>query len=1360
MAQPDRIGVDDAPGGLPRVLEEQRTRLAQALTPEAPRPRSDPPPDNAILGFAQRIFGGQADPSGYVPFTDRLAQGAGDVLGGAARGAIESPIGQAGLAGLQGIQNIAFDIPAGLFGIGLQKGAEAAGGGRGREEEAVTRAVTAETDQMPAFLRPFATPILYASAAGEAKRVAQRQANLPAFETEIAGVPIRLDVLDISESILPIGGVAGAVSKFRKAGQAAQQAAKGVIRTEFETLVKRGTNETEAATALIDKFGAVKAQQFFETGADIARVEKAGTIAGTAPIPAGERAARGALVFERGERAPVGGLRERLGKTADAFADVGPKQQAAVAAQARMVAERSREAGVAFEVTQGAASRDLARSALRLTNEQTARMEQNIASTIGDGATAAVRTQDEVFREIGSNLTKLEVDDPVKELILANAARNYDEIAKMSFADQRRGVVTIAEQMREAQRMIPDIDLAEMLRTPRGTAFNAETLLATQQAIISKGTDVLKTAERLAENATDADKARLILELTEFNSLQRVLAGGRSEAGRALRALREVVDNPTLKPRAVFDRAAEFLGGKENSEKLVGALVDIWTTPGIVPEVRDQAIFALLRSLDKPGMWDFIFELRRNSILSGPITLEVNLIGNTSMLLAERALTRTAQASWEAVLAAIGKRPGGREVFFSEILPGIMGMTRGAQRGFKDAKSVLRAELSGAQVSKFVETGQFYGRQEATAAVLGGGKGAQVVSAVVNSPTRALAATDAVFYAMAHDGELYAQAIRQAAKEGLRGRAFEARAAQLVENPTREIMTAAVEHAKLVTLKGDPSSVAKAVLSLRRSDNVAVKSFAHLIAPFVQAPDNLVKLAGSYSPLGFIDAAFGSGKGSAAARSAALARASVGSVGMYTFVLSKLQDGTMQITGGVPRDVNERNTFYAEGKIPYAVKIGEGPWIQFSRIEPFGTPIKWMAAVKDTWDRSDQTISPGLAAQMVGVGVRAMLDATYMSGFSDFATMLENPSEDAVQQWLARSASGFIPFSSLLRTTAYATDPYYRDPEDEIERIQAQLPGLQENVRPRLEVTGEPAMRPESRQGIAGMINPILISPERQDVVLATLGTLSTPDSIGPGGEKIPGTKLLLTFPADEIRGLGLTKSESFRLDQVAQTMAMGKLGELFQSAEFNGAQDWRKRELAEKVISDTRTTARGLVADEILSESKDPAMVARASVMKVGTIQGDLTHTRVGNISKFVDDLRKRGLLSSEVKTSLDRTRRAAESLSGKPDPTVDEMLSAAPLVSQYLANPPYGTKARPYGNAQEWSAVAEARKKMTAYIRENPAPPGIAQWIWYSRVDKEGAALIRRYEIVGASPERSRLLKAHPEIERYLTSTKAVED
>lgn len=1341
MAQPDRIGVDDAPGGLPRVLEEQRTRLAQALTPEAPRPRSDPPPDNPILGFAQRIFGGQADPSGYVPFTDRLAQGAGDVLGGAARGAIESPIGQAGLAGLQGIQNIAFDIPAGLFGIGLQKGAEAAGGGRGREEEAVTRAVTAQTDEMPAFLRPFATPILYASAAGEAKRVAQRQAKLPAFETEIAGVPIRLDVLDISESILPITGVVGAVSRVRRGVQAAEQAAKGVIRTEFETLVNRGSSETEAATALIDQFGATKAQQFFETGADIARVEPIGP----RPSTIG---------------APVGGLRERLGKTADAFADVGPKQQAAVEAQARMVAERSREAGVAFEVTQGAASRDLARSALRLTNEQTARLEANIAATAADGATAAVRTQDEVFREIGSNLTKLEVDDPVKELILANAARNYDEIAKMSFADQRRGVVTIAEQMREAQRMIPDIDLAEMLRTPRGTAFNAETLLATQQAIISKGTDVLKTAERLAENATDADKARLILELTEFNSLQRVLAGGRSEAGRALRALREVVDNPTLKPRAVFDRAAEFLGGKENSEKLVGALVDIWTTPGIVPAARDQAIFALLRSLDKPGMWDFIFELRRNSILSGPITLEVNLIGNTSMLLAERALTRTAQASWEAVLAAIGKRPGGREVFFSEILPGIMGMTRGAQRGFKDAKSVLRAELSGAQVSKFVETGQFYGRQEATAAVLGGGKGAQAVSAVVNSPTRALAATDAVFYAMAHDGELYAQAVRQAAKEGLKGRAFEARAAQLVENPTREIMAAAVEHAKLVTLKGDPSSVAKAVLSLRRSDNVAVNSFAHLIAPFVQAPDNLIKLAGSYSPLGFIDAAFGSGKGSAAARSAALARASVGSVGMYTFILSKLQDGTMQITGGVPRDVNERNTFYAEGKIPYAVKIGEGPWIQFSRIEPFGTPIKWMAAVKDTWDRSDQTISPGLAAQMVGVGVRAMLDATYMSGFSDFATMLENPSEDAVQQWLARSASGFIPFSSLLRTTAYATDPYYRDPEDEIERIQAQLPGLQENVRPRLEVTGEPAMRPESRQGIAGMINPILISPERQDVVLATLGTLSTPDSIGPGGEKVPGTKLLLTFPADEIRGLGLTKSESFRLDQVAQTMAMGKLGELFQSAEFNGAQDWRKRELAEKVISDTRTTARGLVADEILSDAKDPAMVARASVMKVGTIQGDTTHTRVGNISKFVDDLRKRGLLSFEVKTSLDRTRRAAESLSGKPDPTVDEMLSAAPLVTQYLALPPYGSKARPYGNAQEWSAVAEARKKMTAYIRDNPAPPGIAQWIWYSRVDKEGAALIRRYEIVGPSPERSRLLKAHPEIERYLTSTKAVED
>ena len=1294
MAEIDRVGVDDAPSGMPRFLEDQRTRLARALTPEPPQ-RREPPPSNPLLDFTQRLMRGEVTPS---PGQHE------DVAAQYDRGEIQRNRRLS-------LEPYSFQPPPASVvpGAGFR--------------DALNRRERMEPTTTPSFgIDPNAgTPLT----------------QLGGFAAKFIGDVVRE------------GPLFGDLLGFGERGQ----------KNKRLNEMPEGPEKVAAKRAGMFE----RAERFTEGGP---MTTAAGGIKKVGQSFLGDLRRGGPPVVSQREQ----GLREAaelLNTTVDdAVLRLSPPSEGASAMRPgflQTAEDLIRARGIgdtvqAERTIQGAASKDLAIHALQLTNSQTKRLESNIKALAGDGTTALQRTQDEVFRDIGANLSKFEVDEPVKELILANAARNYDDIAMMSFTDQRRGVLTIEEQWKKAQRIIPDMDLAETMRTPRGTAFNAETLLATQQALISKGDDVLATAGRLAENATDADKARLILEMTELNALQRVFAGGRSEAGRALRALREVVNDPTAKPRSVFERASEFIGGKEHGNKLIENLADIWTTPGLTPEARDQAVFNFLRALDKPGMTDFIFEVRRNALLSAPITLEVNAIGNTGVLAMERALVRPVQAAWEVVFAGLGRRPEGREVFFREVLPGIFGMTSGAKRGFKDAGSILKGELTGQQVSKFVETGQFVGRGEATAAILGGGRGAQAASAVVNAPTRALAATDAVFYGAAFDGELSAQAVRAAIKEGKKGRAIDVRAAQLVINPTEGMLRAATDYAKVATLKADPSPIAKALLDLRRSDNVAAKSFANIVAPFVQAPDNLIKLAGSYSPLGFIDAALMSGKASPQARTLALSRATVGSGLMYGLLLQNLQNGTIVTTAGVPKDVNERNKFYAEGKVPYAVKIGDGPWIQFSRIEPFGTPIKWVAAAREVYEKEGKTLSLSVGAQMVMAGVRATLDASYLTGLSDLMGVLDDPTENKVEAWVARTGAGFMPFSSLMRSVAYANDPFYRDPEGEIERIEAQIPGLSQNVRPVLEVTGQPAQRPESKQGLLGIVNPILVSPDRQNAVLTTLSTISQPETIGPNGEKIPGRPLLLTFPAEEIRGLGLTKSESFRLDQVAQTLSMSRLTTLFESAEFKGSVDWRKRELTEKVITDSRSQARAIVADEILSETKEPALVARAAVMKVGTITPDTAHTRIGNVAKFVRDLEKRGLMAPEVKQELDRTRRAAESLGGKPDPTVDEMLRVAPLMDKYLAIPPYGTSARPYGDPMEWNAVAEARKRMNAYIAQNPKPPGIAEWVWYSRVAKEEAALIRKYEIVGPSPERSRLLKEHPEIERYLQSSKVV--
>lgn len=1352
MARTDEIYVDDPPPGMPSVLRDQRARLAGILTPPTTRPREEDPPNNPLLDASRQL----------PEFLGRALSGAGDVAVDAARGLLESDVGKDAIFAFQN----PLDIPAGLYGIGLQKAVSfIPGAGRGRELQAVTEAVRQETEQLPAYLRPFVTPILYAAAAGEAKRIAHRQADLPAIEVgRIGDTPIRFDPLDIAEIAMPFSGVLGGVAKAKRTLDVAKQFKAPAEAIEESARIAQAAARSEDVAAGLsrtaERFGheAYAARgvpisprvvpSAARTATDVGDVVPMGNLIGAT--------ARGARVLDVVQSEAAAGA--KVAKVAEAAEAVTAAPDVAKTTELIKVADIIET----FAARQRRAAEELAEDAMILTREQTERMEKNIKAGALTGKPAIARTQDEVFREIGANLDKLEVDDSVKQLILANAARNYDDISRLSFTDQRRGVQTIAEQWEKARHIIPDLSLEDVLRIKPGKAMNAETLLATQASLIGKAEDVIQTAGRLAANANDADKARLIVEMTELSALHRVLAGGRAEAGRSLRALRETV-KPGESTHSMWEEAAKFIGGREKGEQVVRGLVEIWTDPSFAGKelARDEAVFKYLRGLESPGALNFILEVRRNALLSGPPTLVVNALGNTSLLVAERSATRFAQAGWEAVLAAMGRRPNGREVFFSEVFPGIQGMTAGFGRGLQNARMIAQAKMTPDQISKFLERGDLP-RGEATEALLRQVRVPQpiagTVSAVVNAPTRALAATDAVFYEMARSGELYAQAARQAAKdmakakkEGIRGASFDDRIAQLIQKPTAQMLRAAKEHAELVTLKGEPSTIAKSVLRLRADKNPLIKTAANILMPFVQAPDSLIRLGGSYSPLGFIDAAIGSGRAGGAARSAALARASVASVGMYAFFLSKLQSGEIDVTGTVPANPDERRQFYSEGKVPYAVKIGD-QWIQYSRLEPFSTPIKWMAAARDVYERNGRTLSPEVAFQMVGVGARAIFDASYLTGLSDFASLLDRPDEDLVSAFLARTGAGFIPFSSMLRTTAYANDPFYRDPDTTLERIEAQLPWTYQKVRPVLEVTGEPARRPESKRGVIGMVNPIIVSPERQNEIIATLNSLTMPETIGPGGEKIPGRPLVLGFPTEDIRDIGLTKTEGFRLKEVAQALAMRELEKTFASDEFRSSAAWRQRALAEAVIDKTRRTARGLVADEIVGQAKTPAEVARGAMMKIATIVGDGTRTRIGNTAEYVALLSAQGKLSPEVKAQLDLTRREIDSLQGKPDPTVDEMMRLVPAMRKYLAEPPYGSRTRPYGTAEEWARLKDLHRKAREYAETTKKPAGIAEWYWYSQKDREGANLIRKYQLVGPNPERAKIMKANPGLDRLL--------
>lgn len=960
--------------------------------------------------------------------------------------------------------------------------------------------------------------------------------------------------------------------------------------------------------------------------------------------------------------------------------------------------------------------------------------EQRIAGGVaGTVADIAPVKADDVFREIGANLDLMGIPGEAKELIIRTAARNVDPSTGLAFSAQRRGVQSVEEMLAEAQRLAPGLDIEKLAETAPGTAFKAETLRAMVEALQTKATEVTKLQTKLATSGDFETKVRLLVSSVEMQSLQRVFAGARAEAGRSLRILRELTEAEKAQgPKAIYERAAEVIGGKKTAEEYFDRLDHLWADDGIrTLEQRERDVLRFISGLEDASAFSKLREFWRNSILSLPITHEINLVGNGLLLAAERTVTRTAAATWEELVTLHGVRRA-KDVTFSEIVPGAIGTFAGVRRGLQRGLANIASGVDAADVSKFRETGRL-GRAEA----LRGKPGA-----IINIPTRFLGAEDALFYEMAFSGEMYAQAARAAAREGLNALtpAFVRRTAELVQKPTTAMIEAAEKHAKLVTLKSDPDAATQLLLQARRT--VPALEF---VAPFIQTPVNLVKLGVAYSPLGFARAAPLSGE----ARALMVGRATVGSA-ILGYFATKLTAG--EITAGAPEDAKERQAFFDSGRRPYAVKLGDS-WVEFRRFEPFGTPLAWTAAMYDAWKRSGK-VDDKLIEKMASVMGRAVLDTTYLSGMSQFINALEDP-YDAGARFFSRVASGFVPFSGFVRGLAGVEDPFVRNPEGLLEQINAALPtgeiaGIRfgsRTVKAHQTAFGEDALRPPSRQGLGALLNPLVISPEVEDRVMRELAVLTIPGEILPGGTKAPDRPILIGFPADEIRGMKLTTAEGFRLNQVAGHLSHGRLDALIQTEEYQGSTPQRRRQLAERVMDDARREARGIVADEIVESAVDDTQLTRGVLMRVSTI------SKLRDRADYLASLERQRKLPGAVRAELDANRK--QPLDGKPEPTVAEYLRYAPLVREYLALPPYKI-----GNPEEWARLQQVRRAADEYTKTHPRPSGVTATDWYAQVDREGAALMRKYSydwVVNA--KRSDLRKKHPELERFLSDTAYVQ-
>lgn len=382
--------------------------------------------------------------------------------------------------------------------------------------------------------------------------------------------------------------------------------------------------------------------------------------------------------------------------------------------------------------------------------------------------------------------------------------------------------------------------------------------------------------------------------------------------------------------------------------------------------------------------------------------------------------------------------------------------------------------------------------------------------AAVNVIKRTLLGTDAAFQMMGIYPEAYRRATAEAWNTGLRGQA-------LVDDIQRRIQGLDLhsdaskgirEYAKSITFSEESGPVSKMFQKFTRSvDDLTVRmadkawtartgtapaksgsqygmlqyplGFAHV--PFARIAGNLFKQAVQIAVTDPAVGAFnlGARQGNRVENLRRVAQASQ-AYALAGVLASLYEAGVIDFTSRAPENDFERQQFYGpQGKTPWAIGIN-GHYIPLTTMGSLGMALAPLAAyLKGLGGEGEQTKFTEVAAALGKV----TLDATTARSVM---TLFQGLTDDRKQeQLLGNYVAQLVPAGSMARTVRDVVDPTLRDPGGKgaerrfagsalapvapvVEEIEAQVPGLSANVRPRLDSFGRPIERQPPTKRVLG----------------------------------------------------------------------------------------------------------------------------------------------------------------------------------------------------------------------------------------------------------------------------------------------------
>ncbi len=632
-------------------------------------------------------------------------------------------------------------------------------------------------------------------------------------------------------------------------------------------------------------------------------------------------------------------------------------------------------------------------------------------------------------------------------------ADDYVNVAKFSFADAageerlRATVERVAQERGLHPKTVVSWD--ETRRAAQELGFSAEDLAAEDvkkiggaealaiRNIVSSNIAEMGVVGRQLDNPSLPPREREFLEKKlnaldwQNSNLIEKFSKARTRAGRDLNNLK-IVATRSNDPLVWAMKARQHLGPEAMTPEVRAKIVEL-------AQAGDREGFIKLVSAKKPStVLEKLSTYFKANLLTNPLTHAVNLSSTAGNTAAEMVSRSTAGVLADKLMGAATGQRTISALSKDELREVLTGGVMGAKEGL----SVLRGNVPAEALAK-LDVG--------TATNFGEGLGGQILNGYTRSVFGSLAAEDRVFKTIA----MRTSIANQAKTAGIP-------VAEALRNPSEEMAARAIADAEEATFQ-DATRAGKALTAVRS----ALGPAGDFVIPFAKTPGAVATRVAEYSPIGLAEGAVkvgavirkamkGAGVSAAEQREAAkimgrgVTGTSVFALGMYLRAKG-LASGVTDDQDQGTRDMN-----YLAGTPDASIRIGD-TWLSVGRMSPVGNILAAGATAYDLINKSDRTVS-GVAGGSAAAVLRTVADQPFFAGLESVVKMTNDPARQGAR--VAKNvAGGMVPAASLLAGVARGTDPYIRENENVLEAVRGRIPGLSQELPPRLNQFGAPVER-------------------------------------------------------------------------------------------------------------------------------------------------------------------------------------------------------------------------------------------------------------------------------------------------------------